>query len=101
MTDKSKGGAGTPPGNNLKSTSIVSQRQRIISALREWTEGLTTIDFVERFNVMRPGARICELRHKFDFNIITVWTVSENAQGYKHRVARYVLLPGKYQGGAA
>ena len=54
MTDKARA-TGTPPGNNPKAPQLYHNGKRIISALREWTEGLTTIDFVERFNVMRPG----------------------------------------------
>ncbi|MBK8970498.1 MAG: helix-turn-helix domain-containing protein [Hahellaceae bacterium] len=58
---------------------------------------MTTIEAREQLDVMQPAPRIFELR-KMGLKILTIWTTSINAQGKKHRNARYVLMS---KGGAA
>lgn len=93
------------PRNGHKRTgsngnSLAAQRQCVIDALRESVNGLTTIELREQFDVMMPAARVHELRWQFGFNIEKGWTHDTNAQGNRHSVARYVLLPGKWRGAA-
>lgn len=100
MTNKRNGSGTTPPPfESISSTDILAQQKVTINALVGNPEGLTTIELREDYNVMAPAPRIFELRHEFGYNIVTHWDTSENAQGHKHRNARYVLLPGKYKGG--
>jgi hypothetical protein len=77
--------------------SLAAQRQCVITALRDMCEGLTTIELREKYDVMMPAARVHELRWMFGFNIARMWTHDINAQGNRHSVARYVLLPGKWR----
>jgi len=69
----------------------VSQRHRIINYLRNRTGGATTLDMVKDLDVLRPGARICELRQE-GYNIMTHWDIQDTPLG-RHKVARYVLMP--------
>lgn len=77
--------------------SAATQRQCVINALREEPYGLTTIELREQYDVMMPAARVHELRWIFGFNISRIWDHDTNAQGNRHSVARYVLLPGKWR----
>ena len=82
------------------SACTIAQRARLLEFLRDsQSRGITTIEAREALDIMMPGARIFDLRHKLGFNIKTVWSEDVNAQGHKHRIARYVLFPGKYQEG--
>lgn len=85
---------------SVNGNSLAAQRQCVIGALRESINGLTTIELREQFDVMMPAARVHELRWMFGYNIKMVWTHDTNAQGNRHSVARYVLLPGKWRGAA-
>lgn len=92
----------TPNGSSRKrsganSNTLAAQRQCVIDALRESANGLTTIELREQFDVMMPAARVHELRWMFGFNIVRIWDHDTNAQGNRHSVARYVLLPGKWR----
>lgn len=87
-------------GANMN-TSINSQHKCIEQALRGNPSGLTTIELVEQYDIMRPGARICEMRWELGLNIKSVRVSDTTAQGMKHRVVRYVLMPGKWQKAAA
>ena len=79
-------------GNN---NSVRSQRARILKALEQaGSAGLSTIQLRDELNCMHPGGRVMELREE-GHRIETVWTVTENSQGHKHRCARYVLLTHK------
>lgn len=83
----------------LSNTNLAAQRERLLKALRlAGHNGITTIQAREDLNIMMPAARTHELRHDFRYNIQTLWTKARNAQGLEHRVARYVLFPGTYQG---
>ena len=74
------------------SNSAEIQRKIISQALaRVGAQGITIIDARERLDVMHPAARVRELRAR-NWDIATVWTTTENAQGNKHRNARYVLM---------
>jgi len=67
-----------------------SQCKRIMEYLRAHPSGMTTLECVKELDVLRPGARICELRQE-GHNIITHWTVAHTPLG-RHKIARYVLL---------
>lgn len=83
---------------NYTDNSASAQRAMLLAALRSLgPTGVTTIEAREQLDVMQPAPRIFELRHWFDLNILTIWTTSINAQGKKHRNARYVLMS---EGGA-
>jgi len=89
--------ASSPAKTRPNDTSLSAQRQRIIAALTEHPKGLTTIQFREQYDCFAPAPRIFELRHDYGFNIQTVWTTDVNAQGNRHRVARYILLTGEWE----
>jgi hypothetical protein len=74
--------------NNIHSTDLPSQRQRILNWLR--IGPLTTIQARKELDVMHPAARIQELRDQ-GHNIITHWATSDTGKA-KHRVACYVLF---------
>lgn len=82
----------------MHTNSSSSQRQRIEQALRENPSGLTTIELIEKYDIMRPGARINEMRWDHGLNIKSVPASDHTAQGKKHRVVRYVLMPGRWKG---
>jgi len=84
--------------NHTTGNSIDAQRQRVLDVLRTSRVGATTIDLRELHDVMMPAARVHELRWSLRFNIQRIWDTATNAQGNLHRVARYVLLPGKWNG---
>ncbi len=68
------------------------QRSRILAELtKAGACGCTTIQLREIIDVLHPAGRILELRDEGHI-ILTRWVVSENAQGRKHRNARYVLM---------
>lgn len=93
-----KGAHKGQPNNN----SIHAQRQRLLNGLIEAGEaGLTTIQLREQYDIMAPAPRVYELRHQQGHNIATAWNYEANAQGNRHRNARYILMPGKYKGVAA
>lgn len=82
-------------------STITGQRKRVRAALRKaGSRGKTTIDLREKHDVMMPASRIYELRHNHGCNIQLMWDKSKNAQGNLRRVARYVLLRGKWKGAA-
>lgn len=82
----------------LNSNVIQTQHTRIEKALREHSLGLTTIDLVEDYDILRPGARISEMRWESGLNIKSVRVSDTTSQGKPHSVVRYVLMPGKWQG---
>lgn len=84
----------TPEEAALTTTcnTTTDQRLRLLGELRRaGNKGVTTIQARERLDIMMPGARVFELRHQHGWNIETVWTDDVNAQGNRHRIARYVL----------
>jgi Helix-turn-helix domain len=73
--------------------STHSQRQRLLTALQEKCEGLTTIEIRKPpLDIMQPAARVHELKHKYGQPIITMDDWQETDAGKLHRVGRYVLL---------
>lgn len=87
--------------NDQHSNSTAAQRQRVAEALRKSRGGCTTIELRRDYDVMMPAARIHELRWVYCLNIQTLWDLDTSESGNRHRVARYVLQPGVWQGMAA
>ncbi len=80
------------------STNVNAQQQRLLKALENaGPDGITTIQARHELDILHPAGRVCELRHDHGKNIQTIWTVETNPNGGEHRVARFVLLPGKYK----
>ncbi len=92
-----KKGAGAPNQFN-NSNSSAAQRQRLIEALREGPK--STIWLRRKLDIMMPAARVYELRHRDGHNIQTHRRYEATEAGKQHSVAEYVLMPGKWQGGA-
>jgi len=82
--------AANPKTSNLKDTSISAQRQRILEWLRRGPA--TTIELRAELDVMMPGARIFELRHKLGYEIHTTRVQDETKPGHSHSVAKYSLI---------
>jgi hypothetical protein len=79
----------TQPKNSGNESS--AQCARLLAALK--LGPLTTLAARRTLDVLHPAARIQTLRahgHK----ILTIWTNDHTAEGYRHRVAKYVLVPG-------
>lgn len=84
-----------------RDTNLEAQRQRLLAALRQaGNQGITTIQARHKLNILAPAPRVHELRHDFGHNIQTIWTTDTTPEGFPHRIARYVLLAGKYRGAA-
>ena len=79
-------------------SSTQAQHKTIEQALRDEPNGLTTIELVEQHDILRLGARICEMRWDLGLNIKSVRVSDTTAKGKSHRVVRYVLMPGKWAG---
>lgn len=74
---------------SITNTSAASQRARILARLREGPA--TTVEMIEELNIMRPGARINELRGD-GHDILTHLQDVIDPWGRKHsRVALYYL----------
>jgi hypothetical protein len=82
---------------NQKNTAE-AQCKRILKRLKKTPCSTVTLRHEEDALCVAP--RIYELRHKYGYNIQTHWTNDNNPGGGRHRVAKYVLMPGKWQGGA-
>lgn len=80
--------AGPIHGDN----SLASQRSRLLDALRK--KPLTTIEVRRTLDILHPGARIKELRDAGNL-IVTFWTHDFTSGGRRHRVGKYVLMPGR------
>lgn len=85
--------------NTTHYNSEASQRKRLLRRLK--LGAATTLELRHEEDILAPAARVHTLRHKFEYNIHTFWEQAINPGGGKHRVARYVLLAGKWQGGKA
>ena len=70
-----------------------NQGQRILAYLQKNQHGATTLEMVKNLDVLRPGARISELR-KLGIEIVTHWVIEHTHLGC-HRNARYVLINHK------
>lgn len=73
-------------------TNACAQQKRVLDGLLK--QPMTTNELREDLDVLAPAARIFELRER-GFNIITHWEIIDTGHG-KHRVAKYVLLPGRH-----
>lgn len=78
--------------------SAKAQRVRLIKRLRE--KPCTTVEARHELDILGVAPRIYELRHHDGFNIHTHWTDGDNPGGGRHRIAKYILKAGKWQGGA-
>lgn len=81
----------------MKDHSADAQRNRILKRLQK--NDCSTFTLRHEEDVPSPAPRIFELRHHHGYNIKTHWTNDRNPGGGHHRVAKYVLLAGKYKGG--
>lgn len=90
----SKNQPGTSKILNLDDITLPAQRQRLLEWLKH--SPITTIEARSILNILAPAARIFELRHNLDFNIITTWIADFDVEGRKHRIGKYFLLPGKW-----
>jgi hypothetical protein len=78
--------------STLHNTDTAIQKARILKALQDvGSAGLSTIELREQYNVMHPAGRVQELRENGN-RIDTVRTIDNNSFGFKHSVARYVLI---------
>jgi len=75
-----------------------SQRQRLLKWLEK--KPITTVEARHQLDILGVAPRIYELRHLHGYNIQTHWATGINPGGDEHRLAQYVLLPGKYEKGA-
>lgn len=84
--------------NQSYSTHAKAQQQRLLKALEQaGAKGVTSIQARHELDIIHAPARVYELRHKYGKNIRTEWATETNPLGGDHRVARYVLLAGKYK----
>ncbi|MES9922487.1 MAG: helix-turn-helix domain-containing protein [Candidatus Thiodiazotropha endolucinida] len=93
---KKKGPEG--PNQVCISNSSADQRQRLLQALREGPK--STVWLRRELDIMMPAARVHELRYGQGINIQTYRRHVHTESGNEHSVAEYVLMPGKWQGGA-
>ena len=78
--------------------SLKSQCVNILGALKKFP--VSTIYAREMLGIMAPAPRVYELRNEQGHNIQTFWRIEPTADGKLHRVAQYILLPGKWEGKA-
>ena len=81
---------GTPSTPHGDSNSTAAQRKRLI----EWLKSYGSIDTItarRELDIMMPGARIHELRHKLGHTIDTLRIKQPTDCGKLHRVGLYVL----------
>lgn len=75
--------------------SIKSQQSRLLDWLQQ--KPITTFEARLYLDIVAPAPRIFELRNELGLNIQTFTTDGINpGTKERHRVARYVLLPGQY-----
>lgn len=68
------------------------QREQLARALiAAGARGITTLEAIEILGIIRPSARIGDLRKK-GFIIDRFWTVAEDKYGLTHRIARFVYM---------
>jgi hypothetical protein len=76
--------------------TLEAQRSRLLKRLKN--KPCSTVEARHELDILGVAPRVYELRHQYGFNIQTQWIKDHNPGGGHHRVARYVLLPGKWQG---
>ena len=77
-------------------TNRACQQKRILNRLRNGPA--TTIQLRKEEDILMPGARIFELRHEQGHNIKLAWVDEITDAGMTHRVGKYILCPGKWEG---
>lgn len=85
-----KAGAGRDD-RHFADDSAQAQRRRLLDALR--VAPVSTIEARRNLDILMPGTRVHELRHREGFKINTHWSKEPTECGKLHRVARYVLEP--------
>lgn len=78
----------TTPNN-----SSAAQRHRLLAYLHAHTR-ITTLEARSKLDILMPATRVFELRER-GVEIITHWREDTTPEGRSHRVAEYVLMPGK------
>jgi hypothetical protein len=73
--------------------STHAQRNRLLDALR--CGPVSTITARGLLDIMMPGTRVYELRHRYGHPIEKIWVWQETELGKPHRVAQYFLLANK------
>lgn len=73
--------------------SSAAQRYRLLAYLHAHNR-LTTLEARSELDILMPAARVFELRAQGEA-IITHWREDTTPEGKPHRVAEYVLTPGK------
>ena len=84
---------------NFYENSAAAQRNKLLAALRK--HPVSTIFARDELDIMAPAPRVFELRYNDGLNIRTHWKTEQTLCGKKHRVAEYVLFPGKWERKAA
>ena len=80
----------SPKETSLNDTTAEAQRSRLLTYLREHGS-INTFEAIRLLNILRPGARVFELRTK-GHKIATYLGVLKDDQGRVHRrVATYYL----------
>lgn len=93
MMTKKKGHPKAAPKHDsyFADLSAEAQRKRLIEALQ--CGPVTTIDARRHLDILMPGARVHELRHKHGYDIQMIRIYQPTDSGKLHSVARYVLIP--------
>lgn len=79
-------------GSRNIDNSTQAQRARLLEHLKI-NGSATTIEIRRDLDLLMPAPRVHELRHKFGYNIRTLWVQQQTECGKLHRVAKYVLGP--------
>lgn len=78
----------------MKPSNAKAQRARLLAWLQQ--RPCSTFEARHKLDIPAPAPRIYELRHEYGHNVQTCWVDEINPGGGMHRVAQYVLFPGKY-----
>lgn len=78
-----------------QNNTLEAQRSRLLKRLQK--KPCTTMEARHELDILGVAPRIYELRHHYGHNIQRHWTTARNPGGCNHRVAQYVLFPGKYK----
>lgn len=81
-----------------QNNTLEAQRSRLLKRLQAGP--CTTTEARHELDILGVAPRVYELRHQYGFNIQRHWANDRNPGGGHHRVAKYVLMPGRWQGGA-
>ena len=67
-----------------------NQCMKILKHLKTHKRGITPLEALEKYGIMRLGARIYDLRERGN-NIVNVWDQHTDEDGETVRFARYIL----------